>query len=437
MEISIFGLGYVGAVGLGCLSSLGHKVIGVDVNETKVNFINKGKSPIVEESIDKLIEEAYKNKKSYATTDVFEAVKHSSVSFICVGTPSTANGHLYLDGIYNVAKSIAEAIQDKESFHTIAIRSTVIPGTVDKVMNIVEEASGKKANVDFAIVSNPEFLREGTAVKDYFEPPFTLIGSECSNSTEAMKKIYEDINAPLYVTSIKVAELMKYVNNSFHALKVTFANEVGNICKKIGVDSHELMKIFSKDTKLNLSPYYLKPGFAYGGSCLPKDLKALKTIAHDVYLKSPVIESIEVSNDSQKNIVLEKIIDYDKPNIGFLGLSFKAGTDDLRNSPIVDVIETLLGKGYEIKIYDKNVSLAQLTGANKDYIMKRIPFISRFIKDDIKELLNVSDVIVIVNNEPEFKKYINDVDKEKIIYDLINVDYIDKSKFKNYEGICW
>lgn len=437
MNVSIFGLGYVGCVSLGCLAKNGHTVIGVDLNKTKVDFINQGKAPIVEQDIEELILEQQKAGRVSATADAHEAVANSEVSIICVGTPSTDHGHLDLGAIFNVAREIGSCLKQKEAFHVISIRSTVLPGTNEKVGQIIEEASGKKREKDFSVVSNPEFLREGTAVRDYFNPPYTIIGSTNEKASKLLEALYKDIDAPFFVTEIKVAEMMKYVNNAFHATKVVFANEIGNICSKIGVDSHKLMNIFCQDMKLNISPYYLKPGFSYGGSCLPKDLKALKTIAHDHYLECPTIESIEKSNENHKRVVLEKILQFGKEKIGFLGVSFKGGTDDLRNSPIIDILEVLLGKGFDIRIFDQNVQIAKLVGANKEYILKKIPFIAKFIVSTENEIIEHSDVIVIVNQDKDFRSILNKVPKEKILFDLVNYDFENKSVLENYKGLSW
>lgn len=437
MNISIFGLGYVGCVGLGCLAQNGHRVIGVDLAPAKVNAINSGKASIVENEIDTIIAEQYRLGTISATSDALEAVKDTDVSFICVGTPSTPNGHLNLNAIFQVAEEIGKGIGAKKSFHVVVIRSTVLPGTNEKTAAILEEASGRKNGEDFAVVSNPEFLREGTAVKDYFNPPYTLIGSSSPRATETMKEIYLGIDAPIIVTEIKIAELMKYINNSFHAQKIVFANEVGNICKKVGIDSHKLMEIFCLDTKLNISPYYLKPGFAYGGSCLPKDLKALQTMAHDMYLDCPVLDSIDKSNASQIKLALDQILAFNKAKIGFLGLSFKAGTDDLRNSPILEIIERLLGKGFDIKIFDKNVHFAQLLGANKEYILNKIPFISKFITDNPDDVIKDAEVLVIVNNDADFKDILKRTPDETIIYDLVNLEFETRETRPNYSGLAW
>ena len=437
MNISIFGLGYVGCVSLGCLAKNGHRVTGVDLNETKINFINEGKSPIVENEIDDIISEQHKLGNISATDNALHAVKNTDVSFICVGTPSTPNGHLDLSAIYRVSEEIGKGIKEKEGFHVVVIRSTVLPGTNEKVSKIIKEVSGKEINKEFAVVSNPEFLREGTAVKDYYNPSFTLVGTNNEEAAEKMKQIYEGIESPIIITEIKIAEIIKYINNAFHALKIVFANEIGNICKKQEIDAHKLMDIFCMDTKLNLSPYYLKSGFAYGGSCLPKDLKALKTIAHDYYLECPLLENIERSNELQIKLVYDQLIQFNKEKIGFLGLSFKAGTDDLRNSPIIDIIEQLLGKGFDVKIYDRNVHFSHLLGANREFILEKIPYISKFITNDPNEIIQNADVIIVVNKEEEFKNILNKVPEDKIIYDLVNIDFENKEKMKNYVGIAW
>ena len=447
MKISIFGLGYVGCVGAACLAKLGHTVIGVDVNENKVRLINEGKPTIIEEGILELCAEAHVAKRMSATTDVRAAVHATDVSFIVVGTPSSREGHLNLNYIYAVAKQIGEALKDKSPIsnrqspisgtlrHIVAIRSTVLPGTNEKVGEIIAEASGLVRGRDFTIVSNPEFLREGTSVKDYFNPPLTLVGTDMPEAEAVFREIYKGINAEFICTEIRVAEMMKYVNNTYHALKIVFGNEVGNICKELNIDSHKVMEIFCKDKQLNISPYYFKPGFAYGGSCLPKDMKALKTLAHDHYVDVPVIEAIGESNELQKRRAVQLIMAQGKRKVGILGLSFKAGTDDLRCSPIVDVVENLLGKGFEIRIYDKNVKVSELTGTNKDFIMAKIPHLQHFVSDDLETVCRESDVLVITNKEKEFADLLTRY-PNKIVVDLVRqwkeVDYVG-----HYEGLSW
>lgn len=442
MNISIFGLGYVGCVGAACLAKLGHKVVGVDVNENKVRLINEGKPTIIEEGIADLCKEAHDKGLMSATTVAAEAIMQTEVSFIVVGTPSSPEGHLNLTYVYNVAGRIGRALKDKfasdkkpEHMHLIAIRSTVLPGTNRRVGEIIEQESGLKRGKDFTIVSNPEFLREGTSVHDYFNPPLTLVGTDSKYAEDVFREMYKDINAEFICTEIKVAEMMKYVNNTYHALKIVFANEIGNICKAVDVDSHKVMEIFCKDKQLNISPYYFKPGFAYGGSCLPKDMKALKTLAHDKYVPVPVIDAISQSNEDQKQRAVQLIMDQGQRNIGVLGLSFKAGTDDLRFSPIVDVVETLLGKGFEIRIYDRNVKISEITGTNKDFIMAKIPHLQHFVTDNIDEVCKNSDVLVVTNKEKEFGDILTKY-PDKIIIDLVRqwkeVNYEGK-----YEGISW
>jgi len=435
LNISIFGLGYVGCVSLGCLAQNGHIVIGVDVSETKVDLINRGIATIVEKDIDEIIRAQFNSGKIRATKDPKEAVLNTEISIIAVGTPSSVNGHLVLDYIYKVVENIADALKQKNGFHVIAIRSTVLPGTCEKAAKMIEKISGKIYNKDFTVVSNPEFLREGTAVNDYFHPPYTLIGSDSKSGSEKMSQLYNEIDAEIVITSIKEAEIIKYVNNTFHALKVSFANEIGNICKTLGVDSLEVMKIFVKDKQLNISPYYLRPGFAYGGSCLPKDLKALQTLAHDLYLDTPVIQSINKSNDIQIKRAEKIITDCNKNKIGILGLSFKEGTDDLRNSPSVNLIETLIGKGFTIKIYDKSVQYSQLTGRNKDYIDQHIPHLAKLMESDIEQVISISELLVVSTREKEFDEVLRNIHDKKII-DLVGLDKELLNK-PNYFGINW
>lgn len=431
MNITIFGLGYVGCISLGCLAQNGHRMIGVDVNPEKNEKINEGKATVIEKDIEEIIKE---NQHNILATDDFSlAIAETDAAIICVGTPSSETGQLNLEYIKNVAGQIGISLSDKESFFTIFIRSTVPPGTNKEVGEIIARKSGKKKNIDFAIVSNPEFLREGSAVKDYYNPPYTILGSESRRGIEVGKIMYKDISAPLFETKVEEAEILKYINNSFHALKITFANEVGNICKSLGVDSHKVMELFAKDTKLNISPAYLKPGFAYGGSCLPKDLKALNTFAHGFYLDVPVLNAIEQSNQKQIWQAYKLIQDTGNKRVGVIGLSFKPGTDDLRYSPVVDLVEKLLGKGFKLAIYDRNVRLSKLTGGNKSFIQLKLPHIGEFLVEDCREAISHSDVLVFANNDKAIETI--EVPESKIIIDLAGIDAL--KTYPNYKGLAW
>lgn len=436
MRISIFGLGYVGCVSLGCLAKNGHTVIGVDINQTKVDQINSGKPTIIEKDIDKIVAEQHKKGRISATTDFNKAIFDTEVSVIAVGTPSTEKGHLELKYIFNVANNFGEVLKNKTDFHIIAIRSTIMPGTCNKFADIVENISGKKRNKDFAVLDNPEFLREGTAVDDYYNPPLTLIGSDNKKAAEKLGSLYKNLPGELIITDIKVAEIMKYVNNTFHALKISFANEIGNICKAMEIDSHKVMDIFCKDKQLNISPYYFKPGFAYGGSCLPKDLKGLQTLAHDNYVKVPVVEHINDTNDIQIERAVNYLNQYKGKKLGFMGLSFKAGTDDLRNSPAVQLIETLLGKGFELMIYDRNIQISRLTGTNKEFIDHHIPHLAKLLIDNPEELIQESDIIIISTNEKEFPDLLRNMN-DKMIFDMVRMKDDEIRSKSNYYGINW
>lgn len=435
MNISIFGIGYVGCVGAACFASMGHNVVGVDVSDTKVNLINSGRPTIIERDIEELCRKGHEAGLLSATSDVRKAVCSTDISFIAVGTPGSGHGHLDLSYIYGVAREIGEAMAHKPGFHVVAIRSTVMPGTNRKVTGIIAEASGKVPGEDFAVVSNPEFLREGTSVHDFMNPPLTLVGTDSARAAAMMESLYKELPAEYVLTDIPVAEIMKYVNNTFHALKIVFGNEVGAICKTLGIDSHKVMDIFCRDRQLNISPYYFKPGFAYGGSCLPKDTNALRALAADNYVDVPVINHIEKSNHAHRDRALELIMSQGKRKIGVLGLSFKAGTDDLRCSPIVEVIESLLGKGFQISIYDRNVEVSRLTGTNRDFIMSKIPHLQHFVTDDLDAVASGADVLVVTNKEKEFA----DIPARypgKIIVDLVRMwDSIDYEG--RYDGLAW
>jgi len=437
MDISIFGLGYVGAVSAACLSKSGHNVIGVDLSTTKVDVINEGLSPIIEDGLGELISEGRKKGSLEAVSDGEAAVLSTQISMICVGTPSQLNGSLDLSFVRKVCEEIGRAIANKDSYHVVVIRSTMLPGSMKTVViPTLEEFSRKKVGVDFGVCINPEFLRESTAVRDYFNPPKTVIGEVDERCGNIIADLYKEFDAPLIRTDIYSAEMVKYADNVWHALKVSFANEIGNVCKELDIDSHTVMDIFCQDRKLNLSPYYLKPGFAFGGSCLPKDVRALNYKAKSIDLELPIIGSILRSNELQVQRALDLVIEQKNKNVSVLGFSFKAGTDDLRESPIVELIERLLGKGYNLKLYDRNVRLASLTGANKDYILNVIPHISNLMSTTMEEAISHGDTIIIGNSDSEFKTIFDDMSQEKSVVDLVRIHNDDVSKGK-YHGLCW
>ena len=436
MKLSVFGIGYVGCVSAACFADRGHEVIAVDVNPTKVEIINSGKSPIVEPGIAELIEANVRSGRLRATTNSAEAISNSELSLVCVGTPSNPNGSLDLRYVTRVCEEIGTTLATNERSHIVVIRSTMLPGSIEKtVVPTLEEFSKKTIPEGFRVCLNPEFLREGSSLKDFYGPPFTLLGVDDEGTASVLRELYAGIDAPVYVTPIKTAEMVKYVCNCFHALKVTFANEVGNICKGLAIDSHEVMEIFCQDTKLNLSPYYLKPGFAFGGSCLPKDLRALSYKAKELDVVTPLLSSRLASNRLQIERALDMVMRTGKKRIGVLGFSFKAGTDDLRESPMVVLIETLIGKGYQLSIYDRDVSLARLFGANKEYIETEIPHISQLMRSSIEEVINDAEVLIIGNKSDEFREIENSKARDKIIIDLVRV--LNRSSDGSYEGICW
>jgi GDP-mannose 6-dehydrogenase len=437
MKLSVFGLGYVGCVSAACFAKAGHQVVGVDVNSVKTDIINQGRSPIVETGVGDLIEQAVKSGTLRATTNSAEGIRDSEISLVCVGTPSRSNGSLDLTYVKRVCEEIGVALKDKATAHVVVMRSTMLPGTIESlVVPTLESASGKTAGQGFSVCVNPEFLREGSSLKDFFAPPFTLVGADDPQVARQVSGLYNDVDAPLYITGTKAAEMVKYACNCFHATKVSFANEIGNICKGLGIDSHEVMNVFCQDTKLNLSPYYLKPGFAFGGSCLPKDLRAINYRAKELDVEVPLLSSLLKSNRLQIEKAIQMVEDTGKKRIGVLGFSFKAGTDDLRESPMVILIETLIGKGMHLSIYDRDVSLARLFGANKEYIEKEIPHISQLMRESVREVIESSDVIVIGNQSREFSEIHSLVAPDTVIVDLVRI-FGDRVSDEKYQGICW
>lgn len=437
MRISVFGLGYVGTVSAGCLAHDGHEVVGVDPLLTKVDLINRGQSPIIETEIGEIVASTAKAGQLRATIDPVQAIGETEVSFVCVGTPSQPNGNLDLRYIRRICEQIGQALKAKAARHTVVIRSTILPGTMHKiVIPTLEEFSGKKAGVDFGVCNNPEFLREGSAVRDFRCPPKTVIGELDQASGNTVAALYEKLDAPLIKTDLETAEMVKYVDNSWHALKIGFANEIGNLCKSLGLDAHEVIKIFCQDRKLNISTAYLLPGFAFGGSCLPKDLRALSYQAkmHDLHL--PILTSILPSNEMQISRGLQLIVGKGHTRVGILGFSFKAGTDDLRESPLIEIIERLIGKGYDLRIYDKNVNIARLVGANRDFILNHIPHISKLMVSDIDGVLNHAQTVVIGNKDPDFKGVPERLHEGQLLVDFVRITE-GRNTNGNYDGICW
>jgi GDP-mannose 6-dehydrogenase len=438
MKVSVFGLGYVGSVSAAAFAADGHEVVGVDVNPDKVAAVNAGRSPIVEPGLEQLLDQGVAQERLRATTSTADAVNATDMSLICVGTPSRKNGSLDLSYLVRVCEQIGDVLRHKEDYHVVVVRSTVLPGTTHgQVIPALEAHSGKKYGEGFGVAVNPEFLREGTAIKDFRNPPLTLVGHNHAADAAPAVALYQNVEAPLVNTSIRVAEMMKYTSNTWHAVKVVFANEIGNLCKRVGVDSHEVMEIFCRDEKLNLSPYYLKPGFAFGGSCLPKDVRALQYRAKEVDLDLPMISSVLNSNHLQVQHAIERIVDTGRKKVGLFGFSFKAGTDDLRESPMVILAEALLGKGYQLCIYDRNVSLARLVGANKTYINEQIPHLSQHLCESLDDVIANSEVIVVGNAAPEFSDAVTRCRADQIVIDLVRIP-LDFSKVQaQYDGICW
>jgi len=436
MRISIFGMGYVGAVCAGCLANRGHSVIGVDISDVKVDLINRGKSPIVEPGLEELLQRGVAAGRIRATTDTTEAIRNSELSMICVGTPSKKNGDLDLHFIEIVAREIGAVLKDKSERHTVVVRSTVLPGTVkNMVVPLLEEASGKLAGRDFGIAVNPEFLRESTAVADYDAPPMTVIGEWDKASGDQLAAIYAELPAPIIRKPIEVAEMVKYTCNVWHATKITFANEIGNIAKGLGVDGRQVMDVICQDHKLNLSSYYLRPGYAFGGSCLPKDVRALDFRANQVHAEHPLISSLMRSNEIHVKRAFDLVASFGERRVGMLGLSFKAKTDDLRESPLVELAEMLLGKGYELSIFDENVEYARVHGANREYINSKIPHISSLLKSDLDDVIESSDILVVGLHDRNFEKVLNGHRNGRKVVDLVG--FMPHASTEEIQGICW
>lgn len=438
MKIAVFGMGYVGVVSAACLARDGHEVVGVDPQPAKVEIVNSGKAPIIEKNVNELIEEAVAAGRLRATTSAAEAVAATDLSLVCVGTPSRKNGSLDTTAVERVCEEIGAAIAAKGKPHTVVIRSTILPGTMRGiVIPAFEKALGDNVGTLVRLANNPEFLRESTAVHDYDNPPKTVVGSDDEKVAQTVIDLYSALPGPKFATSLEVTEMVKYADNSWHATKVAFANEIGNIAQAVGVDSWEVMDIFCQDTKLNISPYYMKPGFAFGGSCLPKDVRALTFKGRDLDLDLPLLNALIPTNEAQVERAVEMVADYGIRNIAFLGISFKSGTDDLRESPQVTLVERLLGKGYNLRIYDKNVHLARLLGANRAYIEGVIPHIGEILSDDMEAVLRHGELVIVGNPAPEFRLLADRLGPDHRVLDLARIPGLSGHLGDRYRGINW
>jgi GDP-mannose 6-dehydrogenase len=436
--ISVFGLGYVGSVTAACFSGKGHKVLGIDVAEEKVELMASGKTPILEPGIQEIIIDSHAQGRLSATTDVDQAVRETEISFLCVGTPSQPNGKLDLKGIAHVCGQIGASLKTKDTFHVVVTRSTILPGTTAEVIiPALEAASGKKAGRDFGVATNPEFLREGSAIKDFLNPPMTVLGVNDPTSGALLRELYVWAPAELFVVPVPAAEMVKYACNSFHALKVAFANEIGTLCKHAGVDTEAVIRIFLSDKQLNISPYYLNPGFAFGGSCLPKDVRALTYRAKELDCRLPLVESIMPSNHEHIERAAQSILAHGRKKIGLLGLSFKSGTDDLRESPQVLLIKKLLGEGCQARIWDENVYLGRLMGSNRRFIEDNIPHIGSLLTNDLEQVVRESEIVLIGTRVDRAKLELL-LQPHHIVIDLINLHQQNRVSHQGmYEGICW
>ncbi|NKQ55761.1 nucleotide sugar dehydrogenase [Amycolatopsis sp. K13G38] len=438
MRISVFGLGYVGCVSAACLAYRGHEVVGVDVNPVKVDLVRDGKAPVVEDRIGELTAQVVGTGALRATSDVAEAIAATDVSLICVGTPSEPNGSLSTAFLERVTEQIGEELAVKQARHTVVFRSTMLPGTcLELLVPILEKASGLTAGPDFGVAVNPEFLREGTSVKDFFEPPKTVIGEIDEATGDIVAALYEGLPGDVFRVPIPVAEMAKYADNAFHGLKIGFANELGAICRALGLDSHRVMDVFLADRKLNISPAYLRPGFAFGGSCLPKDLRGLVYAAHRADVSVPILAHVLPSNDEHLRRAYELVVRTGKRRIGLFGLSFKPGTDDLRESPLVELAERLLGKGYDLRIYDANVSLSRLMGANREYIESRLPHLGQLLASSVEEVLAHAEVCLVGSTDPAVLAALPR-GGDRVLIDLVRLPDADARRTEQgYVGLAW
>jgi GDP-mannose 6-dehydrogenase len=438
VNIAVFGLGYVGSLTAACLSRDGHSVLGVDVNPYKVEQLNAGRSPVLEPGLDELVDEVVRCDRLHATTDGRAAAQHSDVSVICVGTPSNGNGSLHLAYVDSVCREIGAALASSHDYHVVVVRSTVLPGTVnERLVPLLEEHSGRQAGPEFGVCMNPEFLRESTGLHDYYNPSYVVIGELDSRSGDVVERLYEPVAAPILRTSLQMAEMVKYVNNAFHALKVTFANEVGTLCKAHGIDGRDVMDLFCRDERLNISTAYFKPGFAFGGSCLPKDLRALLYRAKECDVDVPLLRATMESNEAHVRRGIRLVEGTGRKRVGILGLSFKAGTDDVRESPVVPLVETLFGRGYQLRVYDQHVQPDRLIGANKSFLERELPHIASLMRSSVAEVVAESDVVVLANASEAFKRVPYLIREDQVLIDLTGALRPNGEMRGAYAGIGW
>jgi len=437
MRVVVVGLGYVGSVCSACLASRGHEVVGVDTSEYKVGMITSGSSPIVETGLDDMIATARREGRLSATTRIADAMPGAEIVLLCVGTPSADDGSLSLEHVKRAAAEVGGALRSAGRFVTVVMRSTMLPGSVeDEILPVLQQASGLVADRDFGVAYNPEFLREGSAVSDFFGAELTVIGARDPRSAQALETLYSGIGETV-VTPLRAAEMLKYVNNAYHALKVSFANEIGRVCKREGIDSHAVMELFCRDTRLNLGRTYLKPGFAFGGSCLPKDLRALRHRARIRDLQLPVIENILRSNDRHVEEAILLIERLKKRRIGVLGLSFKAETDDLRESPILRVVGTLVGKGYSMLLHDPHLDLERLLGANRRFVEDEVPYLPERLRTSIAEVLDGSEIVVVAHGAKEYREIGPKLRAGQSLVDLVHAVDPRTVATGEYHGLAW
>jgi len=436
MQISVFGLGHVGSVTAACLAQSGHRVLGVDIDAAKVEAVAAGRAPVVEPGLAELIAAGRRAGRLAATTDPQAAVLGSEASLVCVGTPTRPDGRPDMRPLERCCRTIGESLQRARQRHLVVIRSTVLPGTTaGRLAPLLVESSGRRIGEDLDLVHNPEFMREGQALDDFAQPEKIVIGADHPAAGEQTARLYESIPAPVLHTDLATAELIKYVDNAWHALKVGFANEVGRLARAFDVDGRDAMTALCRDRRLNLSDVYLAPGFPFGGSCLPKDLRALTRAARRLGLTLPILDAVLPSNRDHLERVLERILALDARRVGVFGLSFKEGTDDVRESPMVEIIERLLGKGHAVQIFDPAVDPAGLRGANRAFALAHLPHIAALMETDLEALIDRAELLVIGHVEARHLPRLKARAADRRILDCVGIEAL--QDLPGYEGLCW